>query len=113
MNLYDSILKSARRGKLLSSYCMKCDKYIWPPNYYCSYCNSGALFKAVKGEGIVLEKGYSNLLNKKGTFAIGEFNGIRIIGSISDDVVVGQGIKIQEIRVTNGRLDIKFVGIST
>lgn len=113
MNLFESVLKSAGRGKLLSSYCKKCDKYIWPPKYYCNYCNSEALFKDVKEGGIVIEKGYSNLSNKKETFAIGEFNGIRIIGSISDDIVVGQHIKIQDIRVTNGRLDIKFSGILT
>jgi uncharacterized OB-fold protein len=109
MNLFDSIMKIARGGKLVSSYCKKCDKYIWPPKYYCNYCNSEVSFKDVKREGIVLEKAYSNLHGKKIPFAIGEFNGIRIIGSINDDIVVGEIIIMQEIRVTDGRLDIKFV----
>lgn len=113
MNLFDSVLKIARGGKLVSSYCKNCDKYIWPPKHFCNYCNLAVSFKDVKREGIVLVKGYSNLQGKKRPFAIGEFDGIRIIGSINDDIVIGESIIMSEIRVTNGRLDIKFVSNST
>ena len=113
MNLFDSVLKIAKAGKLVSSYCNNCDKYIWPPKYYCNYCNLEVSFRDVRSEGIVLEKGYSNLQGKKRPFAIGEFNGIRILGSIDDDIMVGESIRMQEIRVTDERLDIKFVRNST
>ena len=113
MNLFDSVLKIAKAGKLVSSYCKNCDKYIWPPKYYCNYCNLKVSFRDVRREGIVLEKCYSNLQGKKKPFAIGEFNGIRILGSIDDDIIVGESIIMQEIRVTDERLDIKFVRNST
>lgn len=113
MNLFDSVLEIAKGGELVSSYCGKCEKYVWPPKYYCNYCNSKVLFKIVKREGRILGKGYSNIPGKKGIFAVGEFNGIRIIGTIKDKMMVGESIIMQEIKVTNGRLDIIFVSSST
>ena len=108
MNLFNSILLTANNGKLETSFCKKCDRYIWPPNYVCNVCYSKATFQEVKEEGILLEKAHSNILGKEGFFGIGEFRGIRLIGTIDNRVKVGESIRIQEIKVKNGRLDIKF-----
>ncbi|HSA75773.1 MAG TPA: zinc ribbon domain-containing protein [Candidatus Nitrosocosmicus sp.] len=112
MNLFNSILVSASKGRLVTSFCRNCDKYIWPPNYVCNLCYSKASFQEVKGEGILLEKAHSSILGKEGSFGVGEFSGIRLIGTLNDGVKVGDSIKIQEIRVKNERLDIKFAVIS-
>ena len=40
-----------------------------------------------------------------------EFSGIRLIGSTKEDVKVGEPIRIGEIRVKNGRLDIQFTSL--
>jgi uncharacterized protein len=111
MNLFDSILVSASKGRLVTSFCNKCEKYIWPPNYVCNLCYSKASFRKVNDEGILLEKAHSSILGKEGSFGVGEFSGIRLIGNINDGVKVGDSIKIQQIRVKNGRLDIKFAFI--
>jgi uncharacterized OB-fold protein len=111
MNLFNSILASASKGRLVTSFCKKCDKYIWPPKYFCILCYSKASFREVKDEGILLEKSHSSILGKEGSFGVGEFSGIRLIGRINDEVNVGDSIKIQEIGVKNGRLDIKLCHI--
>ena len=105
MNLFNLILISARKGRLVTSFCKKCDKYIWPPNYVCNLCYSKTSFREVKGKGILLEKACSSVLGKEGSFGVGEFSGIRLIGTINDGVKVGDSIKIQEIKVKNERLD--------
>lgn len=111
MNLFDSILEIANNGKLVTSFCIKCDIYIWPPNHVCNLCVSKTMFREVKREGILLEKAHSNILGKEGFFGIGEFSGIRLIGSTKEDVKVGEPIRIGEIRVKNGRLDIQFTSL--
>lgn len=61
----------------------------------------------------MLEKTQSNILGREGTFGIGEFGGIRLIGTIKEDVRIGEVIRIHEIGIKNGRLDIKFTILSS
>lgn len=108
MSLFDLILQNASYGKLVTSFCVKCNKYIWPPNYICNCCNSKASLRKIEQVGILLEKTHSNILGKEGTFGIGEFGGIRLIGTIKEDARIGECIRIHEIGLKNRRLDIKF-----
>ena len=113
MNLFNSIFENASNGKLVTSFCKKCNKYIWPPNYACSLCNSKASFREVKRDGILLEKAHSYIAGKEGSFGIGEFSGIRLIGTTNEDAKVGEPIRIQELRMRNGRLDIIFTDLTS
>jgi uncharacterized protein len=105
------MLDAASKGRLMSSYCIKCNRYVWPPNYYCNRCNSDTIFKDLVERGILVEKSTSYIHGKIEHFGIGEFDGIRIIGTITDQITVGDTIGIKSIKVTKGRLDISFVGI--
>jgi uncharacterized protein len=113
MNLLNSVLENASNGKLVTSFCRKCNMYIWPPNYACSLCNSKASLREIKRDGILLEKARSFIAGKEGSFGIGEFNGIRLIGTINEDARVGKPIRIQEIGLRNGRLDLRFTDLSS
>jgi uncharacterized OB-fold protein len=105
------MLDSASRGRLMSSYCAECKKYVWPPNYYCNICNSKTIFRDVVRRGTLIEKSLSHIHEKEGYFGVGEFNGVRFIGTINERILVGDIIQVKSVKVTEGRLDIVFTGV--
>ncbi|MDQ4074594.1 MAG: hypothetical protein M3162_09880 [Thermoproteota archaeon] len=55
-----------------------------------------------------MEKSYSHFTAKRGSFGIGEFGGIRIIGTIDGNVEVKDKIKISSMKISNSRLEVEF-----
>jgi uncharacterized OB-fold protein len=108
MDFFEEILNSARKGKFVTSYCQQCNKYIWPPKDSCNLCYSTAVIKDVPSNGVLLSKSISYISGKEGYFGLGEFTGIRIIGTIERSMKIGDRIVICRIREKNRKIDLKF-----
>lgn len=108
MDLLDEILKNAKKNKFVTSFCLKCNKYIWPPNSSCNLCYSSAVLKGVNSNGVLLSKSISYVGGKRSYFGLGEFNEIRILGTIERSLNIGDRIIICKVRETNGKIDLKF-----
>lgn len=108
MKFLNEILNNARRGKFVTSFCLECRKYIWPPNGYCNFCYSEAVLKDVTSNGVLVSKSISYMMDKWRYFGLGEFDGIRIIGTIEQSLNIGDRIIIRNVRETNGKIDLKF-----
>ncbi len=55
--------------------------FTWPPSNYCKECFKETKLKKINNHGILLELSYSYIPNQECFFGIGEFSGIRIIGT--------------------------------
>ena len=108
MKLLDFIIKSADKGTLITTYCFSCKIHIWPPNRYCNTCFKKTGFKKISRKGVLLEKSFSNLPNLIGYYGIGEFSGIRLIGSVNQHVVPEDRIRISKIGIKNNKLNLEF-----
>jgi uncharacterized OB-fold protein len=108
MDLFDEILKNARREKFVTSFCLKCNKYIWPPDSSCNICYSSAILRDVTSNGVLLSKSISHIEGKKRYFGLGEFDGIRIIGTIDSSINIDDKIIICGVSETYGKIDLKF-----
>jgi hypothetical protein len=108
MKLLDFIIKSAGKGTLVTTYCFTCKIHIWPLNRYCNICFKKTGFKKISRKGVLLEKSFSNLPDLKGYFGIGEFSGIRMIGSVDKSILPEDAIRISQVRVKDNKLDLEF-----
>ena len=108
MKFLDEILNNARKGKFVTSFCSECRKHIWPPNKYCNLCYSKAVLKGVPSNGVLVSKSISYMTDKWGYFGLGEFNGIRIIGTIEQSLNIGDRIVICNVHEINGKIDLTF-----
>jgi uncharacterized OB-fold protein len=108
MKLIEIIISNAERGILITTYCFNCKIYIWPPNYYCNSCLKKTGFRKISRRGILLEKSLSNLPDSLGYYGIGEFSGIRVIGSVDQRVVPEDRIRISHIGIKNNKLNLEF-----
>lgn len=108
MDFFDKTLENIRVEKFVTSFCLKCKKYIWPPNDSCNLCYSPVVLKNITPNGILLAKSTSYISGKKRYFGLGEFDGIRIIGTIQQSVNIGDRIIICSIREINGKIDLRF-----
>jgi hypothetical protein len=111
MKLIEIIISKAEKGTLITTYCLNCKIHIWPPNYYCHFCLNKTVFKKINKTGILLEKSFSNLPDLIGYYGIGEFSGIRLIGSVDQLAVPDDIISISHVGVRNNKLDLKFCKI--
>ena len=108
MKLIDRIISNAERGILITTYCFNCKIHIWPPNYYCNSCLKKTGIRKITRKGILREKSLSNLPDSIGYYGIGEFSGIRLIGSVDQGVVPGDRIRISKIGIKNNKLNLEF-----
>ena len=108
MILFDIIINYAEKGILLTTFCFSCKIHIWPPNRYCKFCFNKTGFRKINRKGILLEKSFSNLSDLVGYYGIGEFSGIRIIGSVDQSVLPYDRIRISQVGVKNNKLDLEF-----
>ena len=108
MKLIDIIINNAEKGILITSYCSSCKIHIWPPNHYCKSCSKKTGFRKINRKGVLLEKSFSNLPDIKGYYGIGEFSGIRMIGSVDKSILPEDAIRISQIRVKDNKLDLEF-----
>ncbi|WP_458721275.1 hypothetical protein [Candidatus Nitrosocosmicus sp. R] len=108
MKLLEFIIKSAAKGTLITTYCFSCKIHFWPPNRYCNTCFKKTGFKKINRKGVLLEKSFSNLPDIKGYYGIGEFSGIRIIGSVDKNVLPEDTIRISQVGIKDNKLDLEF-----
>jgi uncharacterized OB-fold protein len=108
MKLMDLIIKNAGKGVLITTYCFNCKNHIWPPNRYCNSCFRKTGFRKINRTGVLLEKSFSNLPGLIGHYGIGEFSGIRIIGSLDQSILPDDRIRISQIRIKDNKLNLEF-----
>lgn len=107
MHVLNSILENARDGKFVTSYCNQCNMNIWPPSDACTRGHSQIVLKEVSLNGTLLANATS-YLSKKSHFGLGEFDGIRIIGTFENSIKIGESIRICSVSLLNGKINLKF-----
>ncbi len=88
MNKFEQELKN---NNFLCSYCVKCNKTVWPPGDFCNRCFNEVIWRAVSRHAKLVEFSYKD----KECFCIAEFDeGIRVMGSIEDaaKLEIGQSL---------------------
>ena len=113
MNLKESILAKIKDRIFFITFCIKCNKYNWPPSYNCKYCFRKTILKKLDNKGILLEVSYSHLPDQNNYFGIGEFSGIRFLGKVVGDIKVNDAIMISKIKVNDGRISAEFNRLKT
>lgn len=108
MGIIDTILRQAKKGKFVSSFCVKCNNHVWPPHDYCKLCNSPVVLRNVATVGILLAKSTSYIPGKLGHFGLGEFDGVRMVGRIKESLSIGNRITICNVQDKNGKIDLEF-----
>ena len=108
MKLMDNIIKNAEKGILITSYCFSCKIHIWPPNRYCNSCFNKTGFRKINRKGVLLEKSFSNLPELIGYYGIGEFSGIRMIGSVDQSILPEDRIRISQVGIKDNKLNLEF-----
>jgi uncharacterized protein len=108
MNLKETLFKKIEEGLFISTFCKECKKYNWPPSIYCKECFSKTKLKEIKNIGILLEISYSYITNEPSFFGIGDFSGIRIIGTANKSIRINDSIQIDKIKVINNKISIVF-----
>jgi uncharacterized protein len=105
------VFETAKKGILITTYCFSCKIHIWPPNHYCNCCFKKAGFRKINRKGVLLEKSFSNLSDLRGYYGIGEFSGIRMIGSVEEDIAPDDEIKISQVSIKDNKLSLEFIKI--
>jgi uncharacterized OB-fold protein len=108
MNLKETIFKKIEDGLFVSTFCTLCKKYNWPPSIYCKECFGKTKLKKIKNIGILLEISYSHITNEANFFGIGDFSGIRILGTANKSIRINDSIEIDIIKVMNNKISIVF-----
>jgi uncharacterized protein len=108
MNLLDIIINNAKKGNLITTFCINCKIFIWPPNRYCNSCFNKTGFRKIHRKGVLLEKSLSNLPDLIGYYGIGEFSGIRMIGSVHQSISPGDRIRISQVGIKDNKLNLEF-----
>ncbi len=108
MNLKETLFKNIEEGIFLSTFCTECKKHNWPPSFYCKDCFKKTKLKKINNQGILLEMSYSHIINQENFFGIGDFSGIRIIGTVNKSIKINDSIVINIIKVINNKISIEF-----
>ncbi len=109
MNLKEIIFEKIKDGVFTSTFCSYCKRHIWPPSQYCKDCFKKTKLKKINNKGILLEMSYSHILNQENYFGIGDFSGIRVIGTIVDkNIKINDLIAIYKIKVDNEKILLEF-----
>ncbi len=101
-------MNSAEKGTLITTYCFSCKIHIWPPNSYCNSCFKKTGFRKINRNGVLLEKSFSNLQDSIGHYGIGEFSGIRMIGSVDPNILPNDRIRISRVSIKDNKLNLEF-----
>ncbi|HEY6536543.1 MAG TPA: hypothetical protein VIY08_12210 [Candidatus Nitrosocosmicus sp.] len=108
MNLKEKMLERINDGIFEVTFCTKCKEYSWPPRYNCKSCFKFNVLKEIENKGILLEKSFSHLSNNESFFGVGEFNKIRILGTINNEVEVNDLIFINSLKIIDKRISLEF-----
>jgi uncharacterized protein len=109
MNLKETILKKFKDGIFINTFCPHCKKQNWPPNINCKYCFKKTILKKIENKGILLEMSYSHIQKQENFFGIGDFSGIRILGTIvKKSIKVNDLIAIYNIKIIDDKISLEF-----
>ena len=111
MTLMDIIFDTAKKGILIITYCFDCKIHIWPPNHYCNSCFKKTGFKKINRKGVLLEKSFSNIPDLIGYYGVGEFSGIRMMGSVDKSILPNDRIRISRVSIRDNKLNLEFAKI--
>ena len=109
MTIKDTLFNKIKEGSLCSTFCRYCNVYTWPPCKNCKNCYKKTKFKRICNHGILLELSYSHIPDQECFFGIGDFSGIRIIGTVDKNVNVNDLIKINKATVINDKILLEFI----
>ncbi len=109
MTLKEKMFEKIKDGTLLSTFCTRCKKYVWPPCNNCKDCFGITELKDVDNKGILLEISYSHIVDQQGYFGIGDFSGLRIIGKVDSNIEIGEPISISKVRANkDNKIIVEF-----
>jgi uncharacterized protein len=108
MNVKETIFKKFKDGIFVNTFCPHCKKQNWPPNNNCKDCFKKTILKKIENKGILLEMSYSHLPNQKNFFGIGEFSGIRILGTVNKNIKVNESIAICNLKIIDDKISLEF-----
>jgi uncharacterized protein len=111
MTLVDIIFDTANKGILITTYCFHCKIPIWPPNHHCNSCFKKTGFKKINRKGVLIEKSFSNIPDLIVYYGVGEFSGIRMIGSVDKHVFPNDRIIISKVSIKDNKLSLEFTKI--
>jgi uncharacterized OB-fold protein len=109
MTTKDILFNRIKEGSFSCTFCSNCNAFSWPINNYCKDCFKKTKFKIIHNYGILLELSYSHMPNQKCFFGIGDFSGIRIIGTVDENIHINDSIKINKATVIDDRISLEFV----
>jgi|GEM_PF-1198283 uncharacterized OB-fold protein len=113
MTVKDTLFNKIKTGSFYCTFCRYCNIFTWPPSNYCKKCFKETKFKKINNHGILLELSYSHMPNQECFFGIGDFSGIRIIGTLVDkNMNVNDLIKINKATVINDKILLEFIKLS-
>lgn len=107
-------------GKVMATRCKKCGTSYFPPRVDCPSClSSDVEWFEVKGKGKLATYTKVNYgptgfeADTPYTLALGEFDGVQILGRLSrdieeKDIKVGMGLTVSSVKLPNNRLAYEF-----
>lgn len=111
MNLKEQLFVTIKGNMISMTYCSNCKQYIWPPSYFCNNCFKKTKIKKLKNKGKLIEHTFSNIPNQTSFFGIGDFSGIKIMGSLNTPIEIDKDIMISKITLKDNKLDVVFIEI--
>jgi uncharacterized OB-fold protein len=108
MNIREEIFKKANEGLFICTFCLNCNIFNWPPNNNCKKCLKKTRLRKIMNKGVILEASYSHLPNQKSFFGIGDFSGIRILGTIDRNVQINDFITIYKVSIIDNKISFVF-----
>ncbi|MEM2760704.1 MAG: zinc ribbon domain-containing protein [Nitrososphaerales archaeon] len=98
----EEFVKSLKKGKLTTSFCVSCRTLIWPPSNICPRCLSNKIrWIEIDTNGKLLEFSESLIANKPTVFGLVELNdNVRLLGRITckDNSALRRGMDVKMIR---------------
>ena len=92
---------------LIITECKKCDKLIWPRCNFCDSCLTKTSARKIKDIGKIVEFSQKDKI----IFCVGEFEQIRIVGTLyanSNDVFPNSKIKLHVKKKSNNKYSYSF-----
>jgi len=109
MTVKDTLFNKIKEGTFYCTFCIYCNVFIWPPSNYCKNCFKKTKFEKINNHGILIELSYSHMPNQECFFGIGDFSGIRIIGTVDKNMNINDLIKINKATVINDKISLEFI----